>query len=223
MSTTASQYFTAAQRASIDEAVSLAEKSTSGEIVPVLATRADTYDQAHYQAAILAAILGVIVTLGIFCLPFDELAYHPWEVPASLLLPVLAAGLALGYQASRRFPAVQRALIPQEVLDRRVYEGARRAFRDLGLRETRGATAIMIHVSLFERVVVVLADKAIAAHHPDATWDGVRDRLLSGLASGRGDEGFTQAIAECGRILAERFPIPADDTNELPNALRVLD
>ena len=73
-----------------------------------------------------------------------------------------------------------------------------------------------------ERTAVVLADKAIASKLPQATWDGVRDLLTKGLSLGKGAQGFTDAIAECGKILSKEFPIQANDTNELPNQLRVL-
>ena len=80
----------------------------------------------------------------------------------------------------------------------------------------------MLYVSLFERVAIVLADKAIAAKHPKKTWDGVRDRLLDGLKKGNAVEGYKNAIQECGTILSKEFPAKPDDTNELPNQIRLL-
>lgn len=71
-------------------------------------------------------------------------------------------------------------------------------------------------------MVVVLADKAINEKHNQATWDKVRDLLANGLRNGTGADGFVKAIAECGSILEKDFPIKADDTDELPNNLRVI-
>ena len=50
----------------------------------------------------------------------------------------------------------------------------------------------------------------------------MRDLLIAGLKQGDGAKGYTDAIAECGRILSKDFPPGAENPNELPNELRVL-
>lgn len=217
----ATRFFTRSERDLIEGAVREAEKRTSGEIVPVLATRSGTYGRGHYQAAILAAVLGSLATIGVFSLPgLWDVA--PWNVPASVLLPVQALCIWMGFALSLRWPAFQRAILPQSLLEERVWSAARRAFGDLELTRTVGSTGIMIYVSLFERVAVVLADKAIAAHHEQKTWDEIRDLVINGLKSGRGTDGFVQAITRCSAILEEHFPVRADDVDELANHLRII-
>ena len=47
--------------------------------------------------------------------------------------------------------------------------------------------------------------------------------MMKALREGRHREAFTQAIAQCGEVLSKHYPIKPDDTNELPNELRILE
>jgi len=215
-------FFKDDEKKAIDTAVAEAEKTTSGEIVPVLATRAAAYTHGLYHAALSAAFVATLAVVGAHFALAEQLDRDFLEIPIYVLLPAQLLALVLGYHAARLSPRVHRRFLPKALLQQTVEHAARRAFRDLGLAETQGATGIMIYVSLFERVAVVLADKGISAKHKQETWDSVRDIVLNGLATGHGAEGYTKAIGECGRILSRDFPPTAENPNELPNQLRVL-
>lgn len=206
----------------INQAVREAEAETAGEIVPVLATSADSYDRGLFYAAFMFASLATLLVVALYFLPFELFAHDPWSVPLYVLLPCQIGGLLVGYHAAVRAPGLHRAFIPHTFMQRRVNQAAKWAFQAHRLADTRHSTGIMIYASLFERVVVVLADKAINEKHDQATWDGVRDILLEGFKRECPAEGYASAIAECGRILKIDFPIQDDDTNELPNHLRVI-
>jgi len=215
-------FFTQEDKLCIDKAVAEAEKKTSGEIVPVLAGRAAAYTHGLYHAALTMAALASLAMLGVRLALEPFMGWDLWHMPVWVVFPVQLAAASFGYHLARVRWEVHRAFLPRALMQARVMHAARRAFRDLGISNTKGATGIMLYVSLFERMAVVLADKGIAAKCPPETWDGVRDILIAGLKQGDHAKGYTDAIAECGRILAPHFPIQADDTNELPNELRVL-
>jgi putative membrane protein len=215
-------FFTQQEKLAIDAAVSQAEKGTSGEIVPVLAGRAGAYTHGLYHAALSMAVFATILVFGVHLIVHDHLQWDMWAIPVYVIFPAQLLALVIGYHAARRSPNMHRAFLPQALLQARVALAARRAFRDLGLSETKGGTGIMLYVSLFERVAIVMADKGIASKCPQSTWDGVRDLLIAGLRKNQGAKGFADAIAECGRILSKDFPPGAENPNELPNELRVL-
>jgi len=222
MRQTSKTFFTDEERARIDEAVKQAELNTSGEIVPVLATQAAPYDRGLFYASFMFAILATLALIGLYCMPLDFLAHAPWEIPLYVLLPVQVVALLAGYYLAQVNPDLHRPFVPHAFMQQRVNRAAHQAFYQFHLTHTREATGIMLYVSLFERAVVVLADKAIDEKHEQQTWDKVRDLLVDGLRAGDAVEGFEKALAECGRILEEDFPIREDDTNELPNHLRLL-
>lgn len=232
-------FFSKESCARIDAAVAEAEKNTSGEIVPVLATSADEYARGLFLSGAWAAFLATLAIVAVKCVlaisgthsqpeNFDgtidwTLVLHDsLQAPLHLVFPIQIAAYLIGYMAAQNTPVLKRAFISREEMEAEVARAAHEQFYQQRLGTTRDATGIMIFVSLFERMVVVLTDKSIEGKHDQKTWDKVRDLVLEGFKGGKPEEGFTNAIAECGRILASDFPKKHDDTNELPDHLRMV-
>jgi putative membrane protein len=93
------------------------------------------------------------------------------------------------------------------------------AFTAHGLHHTREHTGILILISLLEHRVEVLADKGINEKVSPGTWDEIVQIVTIGLKSGNACDAFCKAIERCGEILAQHFPRPADDRDELGNKL----
>jgi putative membrane protein len=194
-------------RKAIEETVKEAELRTSGEIVPMVVPSSGEYTGVRAAAAALLAFSAGIVLL---VFPVDPVRWLP---------PLQVATFVVGYWLSgRRW--LLRHLVPKRVQAPAVAEGARLAFLEQGLVETRDRTGILIYISLLERRVEVLADRGIDQHVAEGTWDGVVESILTGIREQRAEEGLVEAIRACGEILAARFPPRADDTNELANKLR---
>lgn len=193
--------------AAIEEAVRAAERTTSGEIVPVVVERSDPYHEVRLgAAAVLTFLLGGI---AIVLAP---------EIVQYLAVAQMAVFLALAWLLAR--PPVLQSFLSPRVCEERVARAAARAFHEAGLVETRDRTGILIYVSLLEHRVVVLADRGIDSRVEPGTWDAVVARIIDGIKGDHAEAGLADGIRMCGEILAERFPPRADDTNELPNAPR---
>jgi putative membrane protein len=192
---------------SIEAAVRDAERATSGEIVPVVVERSDSYADVRIGAAALVAIAsgGLLAALA----PRLE----PWLVPTQI-------GVFAALCAAFGWRPLLGAVAPNPLFSHRVHQAAALAFHHAGLIETRERTGILIYVSLLERRVEVVADKGIHARVADGTWDDVVQRVLAGIRAGRADEGLVAGIRRCGEILAANFPPRADDVNELPDRPR---
>jgi putative membrane protein len=93
------------------------------------------------------------------------------------------------------------------------------AFTAHGLHYTKAHTGILILASLFERRVVVLADRGINEKVRPGKWDEIVGIITTGLKSNDGCAAFCAAIEECGKILAVHFPRSPDDQDELKNNL----
>jgi len=193
--------------ASIEAAVRGAERTTSGEIVPMLVERSDSYADVRLGAAALVAI----ASGGVF------LAFRPllsdWLVPAQLCV---FAALCWGFG----WRPLLGLVAPNPLFAERVHRAASLAFHDAGLVATRERTGILIYVSLLERRVQVLADRGIHERVPDGTWDGVIDKVVAGIREHRAVVGMVEGIRRCGEILARHFPPRPDDVNELPDRPR---
>ncbi len=224
----ASKFFTEAERTRIEQSVAEAEKSTSGEIVPVVATASGDYDRAEDIFGLWLAFASLVVGWWLL-LPsggpgeWSEGALRvSWvELLAGIVLAV--AFFILGAGLAGRVGVLRRLFIPRGQMSREVERAAGRAFFEHGLRGTRQTTGIMIYLSLYERMVRVTGDRAISEKLTDDAWQAVRDLIISGIRRGKAADGVVAGIRRCGEILAEHFPIEPGDVNELSNELRLID
>jgi putative membrane protein len=193
--------------AAIEAEVRGAERTTSGEIVPVVVERSDPYADVRIGAAAIVAI-----ALGGVFLAFAP-SHSAWLVPTQVCV-FAALCWAFGWRPLLGLVA------PNPLFAERVHRAASLAFHEAGLVETRERTGILIFVSLLERRVQVMADRGIHQRVDDGTWDGVVERIVAGIRAGRADEGLIAGIRLCGEILARHFPPRPDDVNELPDRPR---
>jgi len=192
---------------SIESAVRTAEARTSGEIVPLVVDRSDSYATIRGAWAAFAAFASGIAMLYT---PLDVIPWLPVVQAAAFVLVYLGAGQR----------DVLRALVPAAIRDASTQRAACLAFVEQGLTNTRDRTGVLLFVSLLEHRVIVLADRGIDSRVEPGTWDGVVERIVSGIRERHAEVGLCEAIETCGRVLAERFPRGADDVNELEDRLR---
>lgn len=201
--------FTAEEERRIAEAIEAAERTTSGEIVAVVATESDSYLVAPFTWAALLALL----------VPWP-LIYLTWLPVQWIYLVQLLVFLALVAVLLPR--PVRLLLVPASVKRQRAHRRAVEQFLVQDLHTTGGRTGVLIFVSIAERYAEVLADTAIDRQVPKGTWQGIVDRLTDRIAAGHAADGFVGAVTEAGNYLAQHFPPGSTDPNELPNHLIVL-
>lgn len=94
-------------------------------------------------------------------------------------------------------------------------------FQQLGMTETRDRTGILLLIILKERKFQILADEGIDAKVDQATWDRLAEQLSAQFKKENYLAGVIDCVSQMGKILAQYFPIKADDTNELSNEVSV--
>jgi putative membrane protein len=193
----AETFFTAEEEERIRQAVVAAEQRTAGEIVPILVGASARYAEIEIAGMGVGLVAG---TLAAFV--FQD----PWaSIHSQLLWPLAGAALGSIFCAIRIVEAVHLRSLA--------------AFTAQGLHYTRAHTGILILASLLEHRVEVLADKGINEKVPAGTWNEVVQILTVGLKSGNACDAYCEAIERCGEILAQHFPRPPDDQDELANKL----
>lgn len=223
----ASNLFTEEQKKTVAEAVAEAEKKTSGEIVPVVATRSGRYDRAE---DIFGVIVGLVAVAALWLL-FQGVTPRggDWETGYTLrvelwvVLVTFGCGFLAGAALSTCVPVLCRPFVGRREVEEEVRRAAERAFFQFRVRRTEAGTGVVLYVSLFERRVVVLGDEPISHKVDQSHWDEVRDLIVGGLRQGKPAEGICSAVVRCGELLAEHFPIAPADVNELTNELRLID
>jgi putative membrane protein len=222
----ASTFFTDGDRAAIEAAVACAEKRTSAEIIPVVATASGRYDRAE-------DVFGIVVAIAALCalwvaFPGGSIGggWSAGGAPAFGLAGAIAAiavGFAAGAALATRFPVLCTPFASKAEMREEVERAANEAFFAFRVRNTAEATGVLLYISLYERMVRVVGDDAIASKLGQGDWDEIRDRVIAGLAGGGAAEGLVGAIERCGELCAAHFPRAEGDGNELSNELRIID
>jgi putative membrane protein len=194
-------------RQRIAAAIAAAERTTSGELVAVVAEAADDYRYISLLWPALVALLLPAILLTVAPATNAWLLYL-----AQTALFVLLALLA-------QLPRLRIALVPAAVKRQRAGRLAREQFFAQGLHLTRERSGVLIFVSVAEHHIEIIADRGIATVVPDDTWAEAVTEFIERVRAGQIAEGFLATIAVIGGRLAEHFPSTAADRDELPNHL----
>ena len=200
-------FLSEADKQRIAEAIREAEMKTSGELVTVIARAADTY---LYIPILWASLAALTLPAIIWLLPVDL----PFPLLYSLQLATFL-GLALLF----RWTPLKMRLIPKAVKRRRAGRLAWEQFFAQNLHLTRERTGVLLFVSVAEHHVEILADKGINDKVKQGAWDDIVADFIKRVQAKQITEGFLSAIGACGELLAESFPRPEGDIDELPNRL----
>lgn len=220
----ASEFLTKQQQAEVEKAVIAAEKGTSVEIVPVIAASSGRYDRAEDLAGFW---LGVLLMVSLWILwPAPPLEPGDWGPGMPLhhagWLAALVGGFFIGAALCARTPLLRRLMTPKKELEAEVQRRAREVFFDQRVHHTVGATGVLIYISLFERMVCILADETVLKALPEGEITRLCDRLRPQLAETPAT-GLVETIDSLGKQLAGPLPRTAGDRDELANVLVTID
>jgi putative membrane protein len=222
--TRASKLFTEEDQRRITEAVEKAESRTSAELIPVVATASGRYDRAEDMVGLWVGLGALAVTwLGV-----QDVEAAPWgELRPTLGLPsvvgLVLGGWVVGVLLAHLLPGLRRLFIPRRELEAEVDRAAREAFFDRRVHHTEGATGLLVYVSLFEHRAVLLADAQVLEKLGQEKLDALCAGLVAELKRGAYVDGLCRTLEAAGVALGEVLPRRADDRNELPNTLAVVD
>ena len=108
-----------------------------------------------------------------------------------------------------------RLFLSGQEMEEKVRSRAIGVFYEHRLHKTEQSTGILIMASLFEHRVHILADSGIDEKVGTEKWQQVSDILTHALKENRVSDGFCEAIAVCGDVLAYHFPASKKNPNEL--------
>jgi putative membrane protein len=215
---------TPAESQAIAAAVGAAEAHADGEIVTVIARTSDSYhDVALVWSALVAGLALLVVSLAT---PFylglvDRLLDvwgHRWPPHEVMGLALLIATLKFaGMWLILLWRRLRLWLTPGPVKAARVRARAETAFHLSAQGRTRGATGVVIYLSLAERRATILADATIAAKVAPEVWGDAMHAMLAQIRTGRLGDGMVAGVAQVGQVLAAHFPRDSKPSNELPD------
>lgn len=210
-----SSHIDAAGLEQVSQAVATAEKQTSCEIVPMIVRR--VYRPFHLN---IVLFLALETLLGLAVLYISHI--HPTFHTALAIVIGTVAALIVSPLLTRS-SQLERFMVDQLAVSRAVQARAELEFYRQGLNITAQGTGILIFIAWWDRQVVVLADKQIAAGFSPTYWDKTVATILQSVRRRSLAAGLTQAIADCGQQLASLFPVGANDINELSDQVIIIE
>jgi putative membrane protein len=201
--------FSTEDKQRVSQAISQAERKTSGEIVVVVAPRSDAY---LYVPLLVAALVSLLVPwVLIHFTRLDLVSIYLAQLSVFLVLTALLLPLR-----------VRTALVPARFKRLHAHQRAVEQFLVQNLHTTAGRTGVLIFVSVAERYVEILADQAINACVAPGTWRKIVDDLTAAIGKGEPADGLVAAVAAVGTHLGSHFPPDSANANELPDHLIIL-
>jgi len=208
MKSSAEKFLTKQEQEQIIQTVQEVEKTTSGEIVPMVVSASYNYPRAELAGALtLGLITAVPATLAL-------VQNDMWT-----FMGLFALAFLLFHFLIKKLPGLKLLFITAREMAEEVEEAATLAFYRHNLHLTRDRTGILIFISVFERKVWVLADQGINQKVPPRTWEEIVAIITKGIKEQKAADAVCQAIRRCGRLIEEHFPRKADDTDELANLI----
>jgi len=205
-----------AERRKVTEAITLAEKATTGEIVVVAARASDDY--IHMPIYVATAVA--------FALPLfaPQIArFFPWSTITVEALFIIQLVLFIVLSLLLSITRIRMAITPRRMMRLYAHRNAAAQFLAANISSTRGHTGVLIFVSLLEHYVEVIGDQAIASKLGPADWQKIINEMLPLLKAKQTAEALALGMARCGVVLAKHFPAGKKNPNELPDRFIVIE
>ncbi|HVU87700.1 MAG TPA: hypothetical protein VHD36_10290 [Pirellulales bacterium] len=221
-----SQRFSANDRRQVAEAVAAAELQTSAEIVPVIAAASGRYDRAEDLVGLWTAVIALVCLATVWNVEFPD--PDGWDEPSRFVQTLaLAAAVVIGFFAgaavATRVDRLRRLFVSRVERREETWARAVQVFHDRRIGRTATRSGLLIYVSLFERTAAIVADEAILQRVGQPALDELCRQLVERIKQDQPVAALSATIAAAGATLAALFPPTAPRTNELSDALVLLD
>ncbi len=222
----ASKQFNDAQRQAVEQAVIEAERKTSAEIVPVVASASGMYDRAEDVIGLWVGILSLIAAWWVLPgVPTESGSWGGMPEWQKLLVMIVATvvGFVIGAAVASHVGWLRLLFTPRQQMRDEVAARARAVFFDSRVHHTSGHTGLLVYVSLYERMAAVLADENVLNKLGQPALDALCAALISNLRDLSPADAICQTIRVVGDKLEPVLPRAEDDVNERPDSLVLLD
>lgn len=217
----ASSFLTSGERAQAEAAIAEAERQTSAEIVCAVSTESGRYDRAESILGLFWALVALSV-VNLWGAGVDART-GAWSDSAGVALGwqalAVVVGFVAGSVAASYWHWARRLVVSAREIEEEVRRAATQVFSLAKMTSTHGRTGLLIYVSLFERRVLVLADKAVMDVLGQEGLDELRDLAIELLKKGRRAETFVRTVETAAGKLAPSLPPHEGNPDELPNEL----
>lgn len=203
-------FFNDSFRTKLYETIQQIEQLSVAEIVVIVRKKSEKYRDISLIYSICASFL-----------VFTVLMFIRKEIDAYIIFLITVFVFPLIFFTIELISKFHRLLICSKRINKSVEIIARALFQKGGIRFTKKRIGILIYVSLFEKKVIVLADKGVLEAVPYEDIENFEKELNNIFSSINKEDVFIDALSTLKRILPQYLPPVDNDINELPDNLSV--
>lgn len=189
--------------------ITRAETLTQAEIIVGVTRRSSDYNMAALLVAVIVAMGSMTGLVMLDWWPFSFVSFQLAQI--AIALSVYMVMVETGWVC--RF-------VPDLYLQRAVRRMAREMFFDDDLQGTQERNALLIFVSLRERRIELMPDKALQSRVPFHIWDELLKAAIERKAKENLVNWLGDTIVNCARVLKAFDPAQADNPDEIANNVR---
>jgi putative membrane protein len=196
-------------RTKLYEIIEEIENNSLVEVVAIFRQQSNKYKDT---GMLVAAILTFLVYTILILIPVDINPY--------LIYIVTVLMFVVSYFVIMSVTSLLSAFVKEKKKVNSVEILGRAIFQKGGVRFTEERIGVLFFVSLFEKKVLILADRGAEQAVPPEEWEKIQtqfDRIFQGDV----EENFLKALSATKDIFAQFIPPIGDDINELPDNLKV--
>ncbi len=210
----------------IKNAVKNAESKTSGEIAVAFIKESSSYAIYELVFAVIAGFIYFVI-LTFFANNIENWLQNKfWDYNIVHIISFYGFStfifISVGYFIAN-ISYIDRLITLKTIMKNKVHQRALRYFIESGISYTKERTGILIFISILEHRVELIADKGINQKIEPAEWNRIIAYIIEGIKKDKITQHLSNAVAECGNLLAKHFPIKKDDINELEDDIKILE
>ena len=208
----APMFLTNAEANAIAARIAAIEARTGVQVVAAVVGRAARYPEARWKAFALAV---AFAAAGVVAWAWLRPGWSVMGAPLGGTVAILGAGIASALIATWS-ERCERLFVRHNRAEVEVGQYAEGLFLARELYATPSRTAVLLVVSLLERVVVVHADRGFAGRIAADEWDGVVAPMTVALRAGQRAAAVEAGLDALEALLVDRGFVA---TGAVPNAL----
>ena len=200
----------------INSIVARFEAATGIQAVAAVVAKADAYPEIPWKAY---AIGSALAALTVTCFPFLLADWNSASTLAYYAMAIIGAGAVLA-AAAAFIPAAGRLFLDRVRAESEVRQYGLAMFVERQIFCTTERCAVLLLVSLYERVAVILPDTGLAQYAPRAEAERIAGSMRAALARRGVPAAFEAGFEELTALVAARgYAARAPGANVLDDAV----
>ena len=147
--------------------------------------------------------------------------FTPLEFDPFLIYFFTILSFFIGFGIIFFIPALKRLFIKKKRQKKAVEIFGRAIFQKGGIRFTDEKIGVLIYASVFEKEVIVIADRGAEVAIPEEEWQTIKKGFDNVFYQSNPAEKLLENLQACKSIFSQYIPPIENDINELPDDLEV--